>query len=135
MPSSEHCITCFVIFTNVNVLGMITGAASGILRSIVVDSKCRADIIPVDVVINLVRSILENLNWRLSTFIAHWNIIVPTAVWPDMAKFCHFGTMLKHFGHFECVHLVFAKILSLFWQICYAIEQIFICINSQVLNK
>ena len=34
--------------------GLIIQAASGILRSIVVDSKSRADFIPVDVVINLV---------------------------------------------------------------------------------
>ena len=27
-------------------------------------------------------------------------------VWPDLAKFRHFGTTLKHFGHFESVRLV-----------------------------
>ena len=27
------------------------------------------------------------------------------AVWPDLAKFCNFGTMLKHFVHFESAHL------------------------------
>ena len=36
----------------------------------------------------------------------------------DLANFRHFGTMLKHFGHFESVHLVFGTILSLFWQNC-----------------
>ena len=35
-------------------IGMITGAASGVLRSILVDPGNRADIVPVDVVINLV---------------------------------------------------------------------------------
>ena len=51
------------------------------------------------------------------------------AVWPDLAKFCHFGSTLKHFGHFESIDLVFAKVLSLFWQICYAIGLIFIQVN------
>ena len=40
--------------------------------------------------------------------------------------------MLKHFGNFESVHLVFAQILSLFWQIYYAFGQIFIGVNSQI---
>ena len=38
-----------------------------------------------------------------------------TTVWQDSAKFCHFGTMLKHFGNFESANLIFAKFLSLFW--------------------
>ena len=38
-------------------------------------------------------------------------------------------------GNFESVHLVFAKIFSLFWQILNAIGQIFIGVNSQILNK
>ena len=58
----------------------------------------------------------------------------PHKVWPDLAKFRHFGRMLKHFGHFESVHLVFGKILSLFWQICNANGQIFIVVNSQILK-
>ena len=41
----------------------------------------------------------------------------------------------RHFGNFETVHLVFAKILSLFWQIYYAIGWIFIGVNCQILNK
>ena len=39
--------------------------------------------------------------------------------------------MLKHFGHFESVHLVFGKIFRLYWPICYAIRQNFISVNSQ----
>ena len=31
------------------------------------------------------------------------------SVWPDLAKFRHVGTMLKHFGHFEIVLQVFLK--------------------------
>ena len=49
-------------------------------------------------------------------------------VWPV----CHFGTMLKHFGHFESVYLVFGKILSLFWQICNAIGQVFIVVKIRL---
>ena len=56
------------------------------------------------------------------------------SVGPDLAKFCHFGATLKHIGRFESVLLVFAKMLSLFGQICYAIAQIFIGLNSQIKN-
>ena len=49
-------------------------------------------------------------------------------VWPV----CHFGTMLKHFGHFESVYLVFGKILSLFWQICNALGQVFIVVKIRL---
>ena len=55
-------------------------------------------------------------------------------VWPDLAKFRHFGTPLKIFGHFERLQ-VFGKILRWFGQILYAIGQIFIKVNGQRLSK
>ena len=61
--------------------------------------------------------------------------IILFAVWSDFAKFRHFVTPLKNFGHFERVHLVFGHILRLFWQILYAIGQNFIDVNGQKLNK
>ena len=63
--------------------------------------------------------------------------LIMAAVWPDLAKFRLFGTMLKHFGRFEIVHfVVFAKIVTLFWQICYAIVRIFIgVLIDNLLNK
>ena len=57
------------------------------------------------------------------------------AVWPDLAKFRYFGMMLKHFGHFELVHLVFGKILNLLWYILNVILQIFVIVIGQMLNK
>ena len=63
------------------------------------------------------------------------NVVRILVVWPDLAKFRHFGTTLKYFGRFESVHLVFAKSLSLFRPICNAIGQILIAVNSQILNK
>ena len=56
-------------------------------------------------------------------------MIMKSPVCPYLAKFRQFGTTLKHFGHFESVHLVCAKILSLFRQTYYAIGQIFIGVN------
>ena len=56
-------------------------------------------------------------------------------VWPDLAKFCYFGTTIKHYGHFESAHLEFAEIMRLFWKICYAIGQIFIGVNTQILKN
>ena len=38
-------------------------------------------------------------------------------MWPDLAKFRHFSTMLKSLCHFEWTYFVFGKILSLLWQI------------------
>ena len=56
-------------------------------------------------------------------------MIMKSPVCPYLAKFRQFGTTLKHFGHFESVHLVCAKILSLFRQTYYAIGQIVIGVN------
>ena len=57
------------------------------------------------------------------------------AMWPDLAKFCHVNTMLQNLGHFEQVHLVFGKILTLILQILTAIGQIIIFENGQIWNK
>ena len=43
--------------------------------------------------------------------------------------------MLKNFGHFEMVHLVFCKIFKLLWLILNAIGQFFIAVNGQKLIK
>ena len=42
----------------------------------------------------------------------------PMVVWPDSAKFCHFGKSLQVFGYFLTVYFLFGKILSLLWQNC-----------------
>ena len=52
------------------------------------------------------------------------------AEWPDLAKFRHFGIILKVFGNFSKVNLVFGKIWGLFWPILYAIEQISLLNNT-----
>ena len=64
-----------------------------------------------------------------------WQKGYSEAVWTDLAKFYHFGTTIKHFGPFESALLVFAKFASSFWQNCYAVGQIFIGVNSRILNK
>ena len=56
-------------------------------------------------------------------------------MWPDLPEFHHFGMMLKNFGHFERVHLVYGKIIKLLCLILNAIGQIFIAVNGQKLNK
>ena len=50
-------------------------------------------------------------------------------------NFSHSGTTLKNFGHFECVDLVFGKILSSIWHILNNIGQIVNVENGQILNK
>ena len=43
------------------------------------------------------------------------------SVWPDLAKFYHFGNNFKVFGNYKKLYLVFDKLLNLLWQIFYAI--------------
>ena len=47
---------------------------------------------------------------------------------PDLVKFHHLGKNLKVFGNFSSVYLVFGITLSLLWQFCNTIEQIFIAV-------
>ena len=49
------------------------------------------------------------------------------SVWPDLAKFHHFGNRLK-------VYLVLGKVFSSLWHNLYAIGQIFIAENGQILK-
>ena len=56
-------------------------------------------------------------------------------MWPDLAKYRHFTTTLKNFGHFERVQLVIAKVLSLLWLILYAIGQLLIVENGKMLKN
>ena len=53
------------------------------------------------------------------------HIFTRKSVLPDLAKFRHFCTPLKTFGHFERVHSIFGKKLRCFSQILYAIGQVF----------
>ena len=57
------------------------------------------------------------------------------AVWPDWVKFHHFGKIFKVLGNILWVYLLFGKISDLFWQILYAIGQVFIDVNGQMLKN
>ena len=57
-----------------------------------------------------------------------------SSVWPDVAKFRHFGKSLPVFGKFLTVYILSGKILSWLWQICAIIELIFIFANGQILK-
>ena len=48
------------------------------------------------------------------------------AVWPDLAKFHHFGKYLKIFGNIFKVYLVLGKVFNSLWHNLYAIGHIFI---------
>ena len=65
---------------------------------------------------------------------SQWFVRTP-AVWPDWPKFRHFGKKLKAFGKFLKVYILFGKMLSLLWQICYIIGLIFIVVVDQILNN
>ena len=53
--------------------------------------------------------------------------------WRDLTKLCHFGTIIKVLGKFLKVYLVFGKMLILLWQKCYAVGQVFIVVDSNIL--
>ena len=56
-------------------------------------------------------------------------------VWPDLAKFCNFGKILKVFGQFFGLFiLLFGKLLYQLWHF-YAAGHIFIAVNGQILNS
>ena len=55
------------------------------------------------------------------------------SVWPDLAKFCHFGTIVKVLGAFLKAHLLFGKILILLLLKCFTIGQVFIVVDGQIL--
>ena len=50
-------------------------------------------------------------------------------------KFCHFGQILKDFGYSLRVCSVFGKILNLLWRNSFAIGQIFIVVNGQIIKS
>ena len=64
-----------------------------------------------------------------------WMKYTQGPVWPDWAKFHHFGNILNAFFIFVKVYLAFGKILNLLWQFFYAIGSILTDVNSQILNK
>ena len=58
----------------------------------------------------------------------------PYAVWPDLAKFHHFGNYLKILGIIFKVYLVLGKVFISLWHNLYAFGQIFVAVNGQILK-
>ena len=56
-------------------------------------------------------------------------------LWPDLAKFRHFGNILKVLGDYMKVYLVLSKNLNLLWATFYAIGQISVVANGLILTK
>ena len=57
-------------------------------------------------------------------------------VWPDSAKYHHFGEILSILDYFLRVYfLIFGKMLNLLWQICMTIGQNFIVSNGQIFKN
>ena len=59
-------------------------------------------------------------------------LLIYAPMWPDLAKFCHFGTTLKNFAHFETFILDLEKLFNLLWQNLHANGQILIVGNGQI---
>ena len=60
------------------------------------------------------------------TFVRH--------MWPDLAKFRHFGKILSLWAIFWMSYLVFGILLYYLWHF-YATGQIFVVVNDQILNS
>ena len=56
------------------------------------------------------------------------------SVWPDLAKFHHFGQYFKMFGNWFKDYLVLGKAFNSLWYNGYAFGQIFIAENGQILK-
>ena len=54
-------------------------------------------------------------------------------VWPDLAKFHHFGKYFKKIGNLFKVYLFLGNVFSSLWHNLYAFGQIFIAVNGQIL--
>ena len=56
------------------------------------------------------------------------------SVWPDLAKYHHFGKYLKTFGNIFKVDLVLEKVFNSLWHNLFAIGQVFNAENGQILK-
>ena len=73
-----------------------------------------------------VKESLKGVDWRRVFHIPVLIVLQGTTlktflsqpVWPDLAKFRHFGKNLQVFGKLLTVRFFFGKMLSLLWQIC-----------------
>ena len=63
------------------------------------------------------------------------HIIERKSVRPDLAKFLYFGKIFQVLDNFLRLYLLFGKSFNRLWQILYAIGQVFVDINGQMLKK
>ena len=75
---------------------------------------------------------LESM-WFLGDY--YFILILSYPVWPDLAKFRHFGNILKVLGNYVRAYLVLGKNLNLRWSTFYAIGQVFIAANDLILTN
>ena len=68
---------------------------------------------------------LKQIRKRQRTMWSTWQV-----VWPDLAKFRHFGKILKDFGNIWRAYLVLATFWTYFGEIMYGIGQRFIVVNG-----
>ena len=52
--------------------------------------------------------------------------IESVSVWPDLAKFCHLGKILKSFGNYLSNCLVFVKIVNLVFLLAWPSQDVFL---------
>ena len=69
-----------------------------------------------------------------------WNLLycvrfIVLQVWPDLAKFHHFGKNVQVFVKTLIVYWLFGKMVNLLWQICDIIGPIFIATNGKILKN
>ena len=57
------------------------------------------------------------------------------SVWPDLAKFCHFGKFSKTTGKLLWSYLVFGKVLNLLWQFLITFRPFCAAVSSQIMKK
>ena len=67
--------------------------------------------------------------------VIHQCLDSPRPVWPDLAKFYHFGKSLKIFGYSSKFYFEMGKILNLIGIKVYEIGQILIAVNGSILKR
>ena len=74
-------------------------------------------------------------SWSFDSLTSPIMFIGPVAVWPDLAKFHHFGKYLKIFGNIFKVYLVLGKVFCSLWPNLYAFGQISLLKMAKYLKR
>ena len=78
------------------------------------------------------KKLCKDYNWFLNLFVVH--LCIMHSVWPNWAKFRHFGTLLKHWPFWKHLFSICIN-FELNLAILHVIGQTFIVLKGKIINK